>query len=391
MTSSAPKHLFLHEDGREISVRMSPFELKINERLGIVNACESLWSSVEALLTDLLGSQTAPEPFGRRAPFWAALREARAQSQLFYARFDFRLHNGVPQFFELNTNCPAGGVFFSEWRRRANLGRTDDSAELLSDPTYFVDRLVHAARNDGRDDPSLNVVLATDNGGLSLELPYMQYLLATQGHSARIAEVTSLSFDGRRLRASDGSPVDLVYCKCNPLQSTSPGWSANYLERCRGFLSAWRVGAVTVRNPLAAILLAEDKAFLALLAATKPEVRHYIPATKVLFELDEDELDELKRGRELWVLKPRQESRGRGVVCGAGATPQAWLSALRTANPREHVVQRFVPDETSSLESRTMTALMLEGRVVGLFNRVSADVVNNVASGGEIELIRTVC
>ena len=383
--------MLLHEDGREISVRLSPFEIKPNERLKVVNACEWLWGAAEASLHDLLGAQAAPELFARHAPYWEALREGRGRPQLFYARFDFRLHNGVPKFFELNTNCPAGAVFFSEWRRRASFGRSDDPTEPLSDPTHFVDRLVYEARKDGRDDPSLNVVLATDNGGLSLELSYMQYLFSIQGHSARIAEVTSLQFDGHRLRTSDGSPVDLVYCKCNPVQSTSPGWSAEYLKQCQGFVSAWRAGAVTVRNPLAAILLAEDKAFLALLAATRPEVRQYIPATKVLFELDEGELADLTRAQEQWVLKPRQESRGRGVVCGATVNSKAWLSALGTANPREHVIQSFVPDQTSSLESRTMTALMLEGKVVGLFNRVSKNAVNSVASGGEIELLRTAC
>ena len=381
--------LLRNEQGQEIIVRPRPFRIKHAELTGVVAACERAWRFADKVLSGLCANPRAPAIFTKHEPYWNLVRAHARRHRLHFARFDFRLADGEPYFFELNTNCPAGGAFFAQWRRQADMGAPVGFADGLADPLAFASRLVACARAEGRTGGSLNIVLATDSGGLTLELPYLREILGSMGHRSEIAEVSSLRLDGRVLLDEGGREVDLVYCKCNPVQSFSPGWTPAYRAQCSDFLRAWAEGLVTVRNPPASILLAEDKAFLELLAHSDERVARNIPQTRVLASLDPLDRDDLLRSRQSWVIKPRQESRGRGVICGPFAGQPAWEAAVMHPDAQDYVVQRFVGDDAGGPGSRTMTALMLEGKVEGLFNRVSDGAVNNVAAGAEIELIES--
>ncbi len=383
------KHLLRHEAGQDIRVRPEVFRITPSERLAIEIACERIWTSSCSLLIEISDGAQPPAPFEKHAPFWSLIHGRRRQHPLFFSRFDFRLRDGQPQFLELNTNCPAGGGFFAQWRHQALGSASIDVGDFLSEPMRFVDTIIDVARQEARDSRELNIVLATDNGGLTLELPYLRELFRRRGHQAEIAEVPTLSRDGNLLVDSFGRPVDLVYCKCNLVQSDSPGWSIAYRKRCADFIDVWKQGGVTVLNPPPAILLAEDKAFLRLLRERDPSLKKWIPMTKILAELTPPELSDVKLAKDNWVLKPRQESRGRGVVCGPDVPSSFWLSALANCTPNEYVVQHYVPEQNYPDQSRTMTALMLQGKVGGVFNRVSRGPINNVAAGAEIEIVVT--
>ena len=54
-----------------------------------------------------------------------------------------------------------------------------------------------------------------------------------------------------------------------------------------------------------------------LLRQRVPELGVWIPRTVLFAELDAEQQRRLNGEKERWVIKPRQESRGRGVVCGA--------------------------------------------------------------------------
>jgi hypothetical protein len=148
----------------------------------------------------------------------------RFDPPFFLARFDMILDDDDGQFkvMEFNPACPVGVCFFHYWRHfpLSAFPWSDLRNELtrfpFDDQYCFIRELVRIATTTYGTSSPLNVVLANDNAGLTLELPLMARCFQELGHRASFQRLDQLSLRGDRLLDQHDDPIDLIYYKARP-------------------------------------------------------------------------------------------------------------------------------------------------------------------------------
>ena len=147
-----------------------------------------------------------------------------------------------------------------------------------------------------------------------------------------------------------------------------------------------RQGRVALVNPMRSNLW-DSKALFSLLDGVLPTRR-----------LSDCSLEELRAEQDRWVLKPSFHYGGFGIVLGPECEAGQWRAALDEAfqQPQGWVVQRyasptvelfpFATDDSILWEPRfaTWSAWVMQGKVAGLYLRVSTQTVTNVHQGGAL-------
>lgn len=315
------------------------------------------------------------------------------------ARFDSFLHNGRPQFIELNAESPAG------------MGYADALSSLfLRDPLLRMPRRItsmpsaeaavralHAVWSTHHSEPRPQIALVD-----FMDVPTRPEFLLMQQHFARIgqdcvlADPRELDFDGKQLTHS-GMRIDLVYRRL---------LVADVIRRpeaCRALLEAYRAGKVMVINSFRTSLL-HGKGLFALLHdpalhARLPDaitriIKSSVPWTGILAdtpspaapaELRQTLLDE----QNDWVIKPIHGHGGAGVILGWQCDRRAWEAAVEHSH--SHVAQRRVevgweafPDARSSYRLArvhpSLDPFLIHGKLAGFLCRLT-DGLGNVSVG----------
>lgn len=110
-------------------------------------------------------------------------------------------------------------------------------------------------------------------------------------------------------------------------------------------------------------------------------VRKHVPATYILRDglLSEEELEEVARNKDAWVLKPEEGFGSYGVCCGLDVTEAEWKQFLDEALNKPYILQAFckrytIPVVRGGSEQVEDYPLMLgifqtNGKVAGCYNR----------------------
>lgn len=219
-----------------------------------------------------------------------------------------------------------------------------------------------------------------------------------------IADPDSLSYDGKRLRAEDGSEITIVYRRVLTSELLAHGGGSDPI--CQAYLD----GNVVVVNTFRAKLL-HKKMSLALLSddryaslfspAQRKAIDRHIPWTRRLRDgrssrLGADIADlsaYVLEHRESLVLKPNDEYGGKGVVLGWTVDDHEWEQVVRMALHETYVVQEAVPVPREvwplalggSVEMVDMAVDMdpylFGGRVGGVLIRLASSALLNVTAG----------
>jgi hypothetical protein len=236
------------------------------------------------------------------------------------------------------------------------------------------------------------------------ELDLVCERLQRHGIPARFVDPRELELSGGVLSAG-GQGIDVVYRRL--LTSDVLGREAEV----RPLVDAYRAQAVCVVNSFRAKLL-DKKVLFALLhdpdiqARFTPEeidtVRRHVPWTRRVAEgrtsgpdgEDVDLLPWASDHRAVLVLKPNDETGGRGVLIGANVEQGAWDRALEVALRDPSVVQRRVPLPTAmfpeigaagelffSRRYMELDPYLFRGEARGVLTRLSATTLCNVHAG----------
>jgi hypothetical protein len=205
----------------------------------------------------------------------------------------------------------------------------------------------------GTGSPSVAIV---DWPGLPTlnEFDMFRDFFAAHGISCVICEPASLEYDGSRLRAADGTVVNLVYRRVLTSELLARGTEAMAL--CQAYVD----GAIVMVNTFRAKLL-HKKMSLALLSDDRYEslysgserqaIARHIPWTRRLRQgkttRDNRDVPDLVQHvldhRDKLVLKPNDEYGGKGVVLGWTVDATDWEKAVGEALHQSYVVQEAVP------------------------------------------------
>jgi uncharacterized circularly permuted ATP-grasp superfamily protein len=219
-----------------------------------------------------------------------------------------------------------------------------------------------------------------------------------------IAEPASLSYDGKHLRAEDGTVISIVYRRVLTSELLANSGESDAL--CRAYID----GAVVVVNTFRAKLL-HKKMSLALLSDDRyaslftpsqlEAIDRHIPWTRRLRdgrstrrgEKIADLVAYVAEHRDTLVLKPNDEYGGKGVVLGWTVDDHEWEQVVRVALHETYVVQEAVPVPRErwplavggSIEMVDMAVDMdpylFGGNVGGVLIRLASSALLNVTAG----------
>ncbi len=222
-----------------------------------------------------------------------------------------------------------------------------------------------------------------------------------------VCDPRELVFNGRALSAG-GTRIDLVYRRVllNDIVARP--------DECAALVSAYAARAVCVANTFRC-KLPHKKAFFAVL--TDPEyadmfsnveraaIRAHIPWTRLVADVATEKdgrrgplLEIARRQQSQLVLKPNDESGGKGGLLGWEASAGVWEEALNSAlqdSPGSWIVQERIAvrrevfpqfDASGTVTMRDMLVdlapYLFRGKVGGYLTRLSATGLANVTSGG---------
>ncbi|MNX62743.1 Glutathionylspermidine synthase [compost metagenome] len=332
------------------------------------------------------------------------------------ARFDSFLIGDHLQFVELNAECPAGPAY------------TEIMAEaFLQDPVMQAFGKEYEIQGFKTRDRLLDTLLETyeiwakgkglqtkpgriaivDWDGLSTrhEFEMCKAFFESKGIPTVIEDPRRLRFEGGKLLAADGSPIDLVYRRVLTHEFIGK-W-----DEVQAMVEAYRAGAVCVVNSFRSKFLHKKMIFGLLTDGANqhlftPEEREvisrHIPWTRKVrpgktdyHGKEIDLLDYLRANRDQLVMKPNDDYGGRGIYIGWESSAEEWEEAIAKAVEHAYVVQEKVrvasalfPTVREQVVYEQMNVdldpFVWKGEVEGFLTRLSGTALCNVTSGGGI-------
>jgi hypothetical protein len=314
------------------------------------------------------------------------------------------------RYVEYNAESPAGMAYGDALAEVMDalpvMQRFRRHWQLRSLPTRFsqLDCMLRAFREwGGADLPSIAIVDWRGVPTVAEFEMFREYFLANDVPCV-IADPESLSYDGTRLRAEDGTEITIVYRRVLTSELLAHAGGSDPL--CRAYMD----GNVVVVNPFRAKLL-HKKMSLALLsddrysslfsAGERAAIDRHIPWTRRFRDGPSTrggaEIRDLPayvaEHRDSLVLKPNDEYGGKGVVLGWTVDDHEWEQVLKVALHEAYVVQEAVPVPREqwplalggSLEmvdmAVDMNPYLFGGVVGGVLIRLASSALLNVTAG----------
>ena len=376
------------------------------------SACKRIWEALDVLavripdeprLVDELGLNSHERELVAIDPGYPGFSTM--------ARFDSFLAGDHLQFVELNAECPAGPayteVMAETFRTLPVMQAFEREFEVQGFRTR--DRLVATLLDvysqwGGQGTPQVAIV---DWDGLSTrhEFELCQEYFESKGIPTLIEDPRRLRFEGGRLLASNGTPIDLVYRRVLTAEFIGK-W-----DEVQALVEAYRARAVCVINSFRSKYLHKKMIFGLLTDGRNqtwfsPESREaiarHIPWTRRVQASRTDhhahEIDLipfLLENQQTLVLKPNDDYGGKGITIGWTVTAEEWQAAVEKAQQDDYVVQEKVV--VSSAEFPTLREgivydplnvdldpFIWQGEVEGFLTRLSGTALCNVTSGGGI-------
>lgn len=336
------------------------------------------------------------------------------------ARYDLvESRDGEFKMVEPNTCCPGGTIWasmFNDMLREGNTYRflrehiTEVPQRIHNGDTIYEFLTDQHARHLGPRDRYAFAIADTRTAPMEAELHELRDGARQRGHHAEKCQIQDFKMkpDGLHL---NGQRIDIVYQFLDVLYKDDMAQIAASYDEIADYLTAMQRREVLVVQPFPPIFLSEDKSILALLtdeafadyftSAEHAAIARLVPETyrleegKVPFEGDVVDLRRLLLQRkDDFLIKAQMESMGRDIVIGREVSDDRWRAHLDATIGGPHVAQRFVEETPLELHAPgeapgpivplhyTLALLILGGEPVGMFNRVSPQLVTNVARGG---------
>ncbi|MGH3632566.1 MAG: hypothetical protein ACRDTS_00375 [Mycobacterium sp.] len=402
-----------HHDGRPYPVSLEPLLIDQSHAVAAQKAAEDLHRVLEHV-ADLYRMDETVRKFMRRyrnAEPWLCM-EPSVKPYVGVCRFDGVIIDGTYRVMETNTCCPGGVIKvpaqFPLWRTVITTvlgGPALESGEqpFIANPTLFVQHLLQMYRRQFNDTP-LSAAIVNLNGRYTNEVNLMTAGLEEFGVAVRVVDATCVRRAAEGGIRVDDLKIGLTYNKLDQLELIST-------PECFDYLEAAAAGELCFQNSLMAQLILEDKAVLALMSDPtfsdmfdtndNEVIRRHVPWTRLMTPgrttSPECEPVELAKFvielRDRLVLKPRNLTRGEGILIGPKTSRKVWENTVGMAiRNGSHVVQEYLPLPSIDLVggnpphlrqmSHELDTYLFDGRFVGFMCRASLDPIVNVGRGG---------
>lgn len=336
------------------------------------------------------------------------------------ARYDLvESRSGEFKIVEPNTCCPGGTIWasmFNDMFREGNTYRflrehiTEVPQRIHNGDTIYDFLTEQHARHFGPRDHYAFAIADTRTAPMEAELHELRDGARQRGHSAEKCQIQDFERKSDGLYLKD-QRIDIVYQFLDVLYKDEMAQIAADYDEIADYLEAMARREVLVVQPFPPIFLSEDKSILALLTddafedyftpAEHAAIARLVPETyrlaegRVRFEGETTDLRRLLLGnKDDFLIKAQMESMGRDIVIGREVSDEQWRAHLEATIGGPYVAQRFIEEKPLELHAPgetpgpivplhyTLALLILGGEPVGMFNRVSPELVTNVARGG---------
>lgn len=239
---------------------------------------------------------------------------------------------------------------FQEFARRHSVA----GCELFES---WVDEFlaIYATYERRVEDPRIAICDYLENGVVDEFYLYAD-AFKRRGINCTVADVRSLSFDGKTLRDQSGERIDAIWRRC-VTNDVIDHW-----DESQALLDAVRAGAVALIGSFAGHIVHDKQIFKVLfdertLAFLDAEEISFIEETVPLTAFLDDEhvnLSQVKANRLEWIIKPTDHYGADDVYAGESVTQEEWEALVdRFANNRAghpFIVQRYIhPHRTLTL------------------------------------------
>ena len=324
-----------------------------------------------------------------------------ANGKIHICRLDLMLDpDGGFWILETNANCPGGFVFSGicnrAWRNfMEERGYPMPPALAHEERGFMAKWFLAVIEQDTGDHPDFLALLRED-GGNRLELGDFAEHVRREGVECEEADPRRVGYEG------GGAPPRLggrelrhAYLKL--------GMQPFLRHRAQldPFVRAVRERALFVQNGQRGRWVGDDKLCLAIISDPAfrylfdPDeyeiLRRHVPWSRNVALVDVATLRRIRAHRERYVLKRGLDTRGQGVVVGAGVHPQEWSTAVDRGLKEGWLVQEFRPTcwverdfDAPTLQRHGLALGAINGRLSTLFMRSSGELRVNMARTGRM-------
>jgi hypothetical protein len=396
-------------------VAPSPFVLAAEEVDAVFAAALALHDAIEVAVDLWAGGDPALRTLFARYEGLRHLVTKPGPTWQGWGRYDFLIaEDGRPVFIETNaamaSGCLPNHFVMQRYADTAPdvLRPVGTRHELPYDRLETPGSRVLALEEAAGGPPGALAVLVDENSKWHESGMLVQSLRAAGAEDIVLGDVGEVVERMGRLWLG-GRPLATTFNKFR-LFGAKHHWSDRSFRYNLPFLEALSRRLALPINCLAAQTVAEDKAIFAalrmphVLAAIGPEGRavveaHTMPSFAVEpgpVELDgvrRDLRDALLLDREGWVLKPRNDYRGSGVIVGRGMDATAWRDAVdaAAAGSGTYLAQRRVETAALPVAIDDGATVAVEGlRLAGGVYLVARQPIGFVARAGRAEVVNAI-
>lgn len=335
------------------------------------------------------------------------------------SRYDFLIDpQGRIRFIELNTSCPAGYFYQSVFDDIFSACSPIPIESLKAQPafhseSFYTDKINGYAASGGCDKRQENsdgmIAILYDENKLMIELDLIAEAFKRNHErtgNVGIMDASSLRFDGNQLRSEEGKPIRLTVNKFRVNGQGLHRWTPGFEKRYGALLTAIQRDSIITCNNFGGMVFAEDKAILAamrekavtqlLSAEERALIDEMVADTWIAVDkIGQRELfEKLIEHPDEYVLKPRNDGRGQGVVIGRFREKSEWERDVLNAFENNYVIQQYADTLSfpvvsmqhekviSSMMYHTGAVFVFDGEPAGIMSRVSLNPVTNVGIEG---------
>jgi hypothetical protein len=322
-----------------------------------------------------------------------------ANSKIHICRLDLMLDpEGDFWILETNANCPGGFVFSGmcnrAWREfMEDRGFPMPPALAHEEKGFMAKWFLTVIEEDTGVRPDF-LALLREEGGNRFELSDFAKHVQWEGLECEECDPRDIEYSGGKATVR-GRELRHAYQKYGMQRFFE------HREDLEPFVESVRDRALFVQNGQRGRWVGDDKLCLAILS--DPAFKHlfdaddwellqrHVPWSRSVTRLDAEALAEVCGARERFVLKRGFDTRGQGVLVGAGAEQDHWEKTVRKCADEGWLVQEFKPTSwiecdfgESTLQRHDLALGAINGELTTLFSRSSGELRVNMARSGRM-------
>lgn len=342
------------------------------------------------------------------------------------ARFDLmETKSGDFKIIEPNTCCPGGMIWtaiFYDYFKKTNIYKTiansyDIFPQALHQKKMIYEYLIQEYEKHFTKEDSYFIAIADTNfAPMETELFELRDNARKLGYKSEKIHIQDIEYKNG-FAYYKNHQIHILYQFLDILFKGKYAQITNKITDISGYMQALHNRSMLTVNPFAPIFISEDKSSLALLLdpdfqayfseQEKQAIKKLVPPTyrmkntDVLFNGDTVNLTKLlKAHKNDFIIKAQMESMGREIYFGKNMSDKEWHNLIKRTLDKMYIAQQFIESKLSSIYNPlstnedkmyyTLALSIVGGKIKGLFNRLSNNMVTNVAQGGAVQNVLVV-